>query len=80
MNRPTENTLSFDQVRRACQRHKGKMLLFFVLVMAGTAVGTYLSPRSYRSQAKLFIRLGRENVTLDPTATLAPNGFSGSDG
>src|SRR5262249_5440215 len=27
------------------------------------------SPRAYRSQAKLFVRLGRENATLDPTAT-----------
>jgi uncharacterized protein involved in exopolysaccharide biosynthesis len=46
------------------------MIVFFLVVMAATALGTYLSPRSYRSQAKLFIRLGRENVTLDPTATL----------
>src|SRR5262249_30636900 len=28
---------------------------------------------SYRSQAKLFLRLGRENVTIDPTATLGHN-------
>src|SRR5206468_3253076 len=25
---------------------------------------------SYRSQAKLYVRLGRENATLEPTATL----------
>jgi uncharacterized protein involved in exopolysaccharide biosynthesis len=28
-----------------------------------------LCPRTYRSEAKLFVRLGRETVTLDPTAT-----------
>lgn len=51
-------------------RHRWKMAAFFLLVMGGVAAGTFLSPRSYRSQAKLFLRLGRENVTLDPTATL----------
>jgi uncharacterized protein involved in exopolysaccharide biosynthesis len=70
MNHPAENTLSIDYVRRACLRHEGKMALFFLFVMAATALGTYLAPRAYRSQAKLFIRLGRENVTIDPTATL----------
>lgn len=50
-------------------RHKGKMLLFFLTAVACVAAFTYLSPRAYRSQAKLFVRLGRENSTLDPTAT-----------
>src|SRR5262245_57577294 len=51
-------------------RHKGKMLVVFLLVLGTAAAITWLSPRSYRSQAKLFLRLGRDNVTLDPTATL----------
>ena len=42
----------------------------FLAVLAGTALVTILSPRAYRSQAKLFVRLGRENATLDPTATV----------
>jgi uncharacterized protein involved in exopolysaccharide biosynthesis len=46
------------------------MVLFFLLVMAVVAAAAFLGPRSYRSEAKLFLRLGRENVTLDPTATL----------
>ena len=42
----------------------------FVLVMGAAVAVTVLSPRVYRSEAKLFVRLGRENATLDPTATL----------
>ena len=50
------------------------MALFFVAVMAATALVTFLMPRTYRAQAKLMIRLGRENATLDPTATLGQAG------
>ena len=39
-------------------------------VMTAVVLAIVLMPRAYRSQAKLLIRLGRENVTLDPTATL----------
>ena len=44
-----------------------------ILLGAGTlavVVGMWLiAPRSYSSEAKLFVRVGRETVTLDPTAT-----------
>ena len=50
-------------------RHKKKVLVFFCLTM-GIVVGfLWLAPRKYQSEAKLFVRLGRESVTLDPTAT-----------
>ena len=29
-----------------------------------------VAPRKYRSEAKLFVRVGKETVTLDPTATM----------
>ena len=51
-------------------RHKGKIGLAFVAIVGAVALFTLLSPPSYRSQAKLFVRLGRENATLDPTATV----------
>jgi uncharacterized protein involved in exopolysaccharide biosynthesis len=51
-------------------KHKRKIALVFACVMV-VAVGVIaLMPRAYRSQAKLFIRLGRENASLDPTATI----------
>lgn len=43
--------------------------MFFVATVALVVVGVLLCPRAYRSEAKLFVRMGRESVTLDPTAT-----------
>jgi len=49
-------------------RHKWKMILFFFAVFITVAVGTFLCAKVYRSEAKLLVQLGRESVTLDPTA------------
>ena len=54
-------------------RHKFAVAGFFIGVLALVATATVLMPRTYRSQTKLFLRLGRENATLDPTATLGQN-------
>jgi polysaccharide biosynthesis protein PslE len=51
-------------------RHKWKALALFVTIMGAAVAVTALSSRTYRSEAKLFVRLGRENATVDPTATL----------
>jgi uncharacterized protein involved in exopolysaccharide biosynthesis/Mrp family chromosome partitioning ATPase len=45
------------------------MALVFCTVVALTLVVIALYPRSYSSEAKLFIQVGRETVALDPTAT-----------
>lgn len=50
-------------------RHKRKIVGIFSIVVLTTLVGTLLMPDVYLSSAKLMVRLGRENVTLDPTAT-----------
>src|SRR3989304_8232729 len=50
-------------------RHKWKVVLFFLAVMVTVTVGTLLTPKSYQSEAKIMVRLGRESVSLDPTAT-----------
>lgn len=47
------------------------MLRVFSLVMLLTVAVTFLAPRKYTSEAKLFVRLGRESVAMDPTATAA---------
>lgn len=54
----------------ALWRHKGKAILWFVAVVAAAGAVIVYWPRSYRSEAKLFVRLGRESVSLDPTATV----------
>ncbi len=50
-------------------RHKWKIAIFFTAVMIATVVGLIFATDIYSSRAKLLVRLGRENVTLDPTAT-----------
>jgi polysaccharide biosynthesis protein PslE len=63
----------FRDSYRALVRHRRKSALFFVVVVVGTVLVTLFLPRQYRSTGKLFVRLGRENSTLDPTATLGQN-------
>jgi uncharacterized protein involved in exopolysaccharide biosynthesis/16S rRNA G966 N2-methylase RsmD len=45
------------------------MALFFCGVVTLTLLTIALYPRSYASESKLLIRMGRESVALDPTAT-----------
>jgi len=53
-------------------RHKWKMILFFLATMAMMAVHVFYAANIYRSEAKLLVRVGRESVALDPTATTGP--------
>jgi uncharacterized protein involved in exopolysaccharide biosynthesis len=61
---------SVGDILRIFFRHRRAVLLFFAVVMTGTALYVLFVPRQYRSEAKLFVRLGRENVGLDATTTL----------
>ena len=40
------------------------------MAVSVTALYVLFAPRQYRSEAKLFVRIGRENVGLDATTTL----------
>jgi uncharacterized protein involved in exopolysaccharide biosynthesis/Mrp family chromosome partitioning ATPase len=51
-------------------RHKRKTVIFFIVVATGVAVDTFRRPEIYRSEAELLVRVGRETVSLDPTATI----------
>ena len=64
------NSSTMSDVRRALYRHKCKAVCFFLAVMGTVTLITIFAPKIYRSEGKLFVRLGRENVALDPTATL----------
>src|SRR5262245_18299487 len=50
-------------------QHKGKMLLTFDVGVALTLAYFSLTPRKFQSEAKVLVRIGRESITLDPTAT-----------
>ena len=42
----------------------------FALIVAAVIAFTVMTPKKYQSESKLLVRLGRENMGLDPTATL----------
>jgi uncharacterized protein involved in exopolysaccharide biosynthesis len=67
---PLESNLSVGEVLAVLRRQRGKMAAFFVAVLALVVVGTAMSETRYVSTSKLFVRLGRENVALDPAATM----------
>jgi uncharacterized protein involved in exopolysaccharide biosynthesis len=50
-------------------RHKWKVIVFFLAVMVTVTLGTFLASEIFKAEAKLLVRIGRENVSLDPTAT-----------
>ncbi len=66
----TTTNSTLGDVAGAFFRHRKKAVLFFVVVAGGVAAATFLLPKQYRSEGKLFLRLGRENAMLDSTATL----------
>lgn len=53
----------------AISRHRRAAVLFFLIAFGMVVTVTLLASKAYVSQAKMFVRLGRENVTLDPTTT-----------
>src|SRR5215475_9351413 len=56
-------------LREMCIRNQ-KLLIRAPLIALAIGAAVYLfAPRTYRSEAKIFLRLGRESVGLDPTAT-----------
>ena len=56
-------------VSDAWHRHGTSAVLAGLLVLMLTAAYILFAPKKYVSEAQLFVRPGRESVTLDPTAT-----------
>ena len=63
---PLSSSSTFFPIVR---RHVLKIIVTFCVVMGLAVFYTAISPVLYTSEAKLFVRLGRETVALDPTAT-----------
>ncbi|MDZ4685324.1 MAG: GumC family protein [Planctomycetaceae bacterium] len=57
-----------DRARTVVTR-RWLVVRFFLVTMTLVTSALLLWPRTYHSQAKLFVRLGRESVALDPTVT-----------
>lgn len=64
-------SLSFDPraIREMMRRHKKILIRGPLVALALGAIVFLFAPRTYRSEARIFLRLGRESVGLDPTAT-----------
>ncbi|HYW79168.1 MAG TPA: hypothetical protein VE890_06295 [Thermoguttaceae bacterium] len=65
-----QSAFTLADIYNASSRHKRKAIALFLATVAVTVVATVLMPEAYRSEGSLFVRFGRENATLDPTATL----------
>ncbi|TWT96471.1 GumC family protein [Neorhodopirellula pilleata] len=55
---------------RGILRRKKYVASFFLMTCFLIGLATALTRKSYESEARLFMRLGRENTSLDATATL----------
>ena len=55
-------------IRAAKNRWKASVAVFMLTLLAAV-LAVFFLPRSYHSEAMIFVRLGRETVSLDPTAT-----------
>jgi uncharacterized protein involved in exopolysaccharide biosynthesis len=66
---PTSQSENQLNVLHAFRRHKWKMAIVFTFVMAATVGYLFVAKPKFTSEAKLFVRLGKESVALDPTAT-----------
>ena len=63
-------SLAPRDIFRILFRHRRKSAIVFVATIVLTIAGYLVCPRSYVSEAKLFVKIGRESVALDPTATV----------
>ena len=61
--------LSYQHWIAALKQHRRLSVIAFASIMALTLAVILLAPRSYTSEAKLMLRIGRESVTIDPTAS-----------
>lgn len=67
--RPLLHIHSLSDLLKLLARHKGKMLAVFALCVTTATLYGVFGTKIYRSEARLLLRLGRENSSIDPTAT-----------
>lgn len=61
--------LTLPNTLRILKTYRWISLAIFGVLFGLVALAVNLVPATYESEAKLFVRVGRESVTLDPTAT-----------
>jgi uncharacterized protein involved in exopolysaccharide biosynthesis len=63
-------SLSLRNVTLAVFRHRRKLQVLSLSILGCVLLATAVMSRTYRSKGTLLVRLGRENLVLDATATL----------
>ena len=66
MSKSSQEQPSIDDIFRVVLRHRKKVILFITTVILLTAIYVLSIPRTYLSEAKLLVLVGRESVSLDP--------------
>jgi len=66
---PTSDFLFLSQLANAMRAYWLRGTVTFLILMTGVGFATLVCPRTYQSEARIYVRLGRETVHLDPTAT-----------
>ena len=59
-----------SQIKQVISRHKGKAVLIPALSILAATLVILFCPRTYHSEAVLFLQVGRESVGIDPTAAM----------
>jgi polysaccharide biosynthesis protein PslE len=67
MSDPQRSTYDLLYFRDVIQRHKQIIIWTPIVVLLFGAIVFLFAPRTYRSEARVFLRVGRETVGLDPT-------------
>lgn len=68
MPRRTPPPIQPRDIARIVLRHRRKVVATFLLTIVAAVGAIIVMPRTYISQARVLVRVGRESVTLDPTA------------
>ncbi len=69
MTNPRESNSTPGDLLRVLSRQTKKAFLVFCLFVIATVGWIVFAPKEYESFAKVYVRVGRENNTLDPSAT-----------
>lgn len=73
MHSNQSNRYTQRDVFRVLFRFKWRAVTVFLTFIALVVLSLIVLPRSYISESRLFVKTGRESVTLDPTATNGQN-------
>ena len=71
MSARQETQFTLSDLRGAFRRHRRKAIIVFCSAVGLAILGLYVVDPTYESEARLFVHVGRETVTLDPTGYFA---------